>query len=103
MKDHYIMTLDLPGLDKEKINIEVTEHDIVISGERNYQSEEQDDKEGFYRMERRFGSFSRKLPLPEDATPDGVNAKYDNGVLEIKIPKKEPMEPKEESKQIKIT
>jgi HSP20 family protein len=102
-KDHYLITLDLPGIDKDKINIEATEHDIVISGERNYQSESQDDQKGFYRMERRFGSFSRRLPLPEDANPDGVEAQYKEGVLEIKVPKKESTAPKEESKRIKIS
>lgn len=102
-KDHYLITLDLPGLDKDKINIEVTEHMIVISGERNYASEKRDSEQGFYRMERRFGSFSRRLPLPEDAASEGVNAKYESGVLEIKVPKKESLAPKEDSKKIRIS
>lgn len=102
-KDHYLITLDLPGLDKDKINIEVTEHMIVISGERSYESEKRDGAQGFYRMERRFGSFSRRLPLPEDAASEGVNAKYESGVLEIRVPKKVSQEPKEDSKRIKIS
>jgi len=102
MKDHYILTLDLPGMDKDKINVEVTEHDIVISGERDDRSEEQDDRHGFYRMERRFGSFSRRLPLPDDATPDGVSADYEKGVLEIRIPKKDPAEGKKTGQKVKI-
>jgi HSP20 family protein len=75
---------------------------FFISGERNYEAEEQDANQGFYRMERRFGSFSRRLPLPDDATPAGVDAQYEKGVLEINIPKKEPAEPKKESRRIKI-
>jgi HSP20 family protein len=101
-KDHYIVTLDLPGMDKDKINIEVKEHDLVISGERNYSSEDQNDQKGFYRMERRYGSFSRRIPLPENATPEGLSAKYDKGVLEIKISKKVQSEPKEKSKRIEV-
>ncbi len=102
-KDHYIMTLDIPGMDKNKINIEATDHAIVISGERNYQSEEQDDEQGFYRMERRFGSFSRPLPLPEDATSEGIDAKYEKGVLEIKIPKASKQKSSEAGKKINVT
>lgn len=101
--DHYLVKLDLPGLDKDKINIAVTAQDIVVSGERHYQNEEQDDKQGFYRMERRFGSFSRRLPLPEDASQDGIEAGYEKGVLEIRIPKKEAAASKEEVKQVKVS
>lgn len=102
LKDHYLMTLDLPGMEKDKINVEVTDHDIVVSGERNFQEESKDSRQGFYRMERRFGSFSRRLPLPEDASSEGVNADYSNGVLKIKIPKQTTPKNKEASKQVKI-
>jgi HSP20 family protein len=101
--DDYLLTLDLPGLDKDKINIEVTDHEILVSGERNYESEEQDNGQGFYRMERRFGSFSRRLPIPENGTQDGVNAKYDKGVLEITIPKKQPEPPRAATKKVNIS
>lgn len=102
-EDHYLFKIDLPGMDKNKIDIQVTDHDLVISGERSYQSEQQDDREGFYRMERRFGSFSRRLPLPEDASSDGVDAKYEKGVLEIKVPKEKTKEAKEPVKKVKVT
>jgi HSP20 family protein len=88
-KDHYLIKVDLPGMDKDKINVEVTEHFIDITGERASESNERDNARGFYQMERRFGSFSRRLPMPEDTIADKIDAKYENGVLTIKLNKKD--------------
>jgi len=101
-KDHYLMTLDLPGMEKNEINLDITENEIIISGQRNYQSEAQDDKQGFYRLERQFGSFSRRLPLPERGTAEGVEASYENGVLQIKIPKRAAEASGKDSTRVKI-
>jgi len=101
LQDHYLLKLDLPGLEKDKINIEVTDREILISGQREFSNEEQDDTQGFYRMERHFGSFSRRLPLPEDATSVGVGAEYEKGVLTITVPKKQ-AKVKEEAKKVKV-
>lgn len=83
---HYFIKLDLPGMEKDKINVEVKDHYLTISGERK--SEKEEEKEGvFYRMERSFGSFHRMVPLPENANTEGVTADYVNGVMTITVPK----------------
>lgn len=83
---HFIITMDLPGMDKEKISVEAKDGLIHISGERN--SSNSEEGEQFYRQERSFGYFSRAIPVPEGAEIDSIDAKYDNGVLTIKIDKK---------------
>ena len=84
----YIISFDMPGMDKAKINVEVKNGVILVSGERS--SESKEDQGGkFYRQERSFGYFSRSIPLPEDAKPESLVAKYENGVLTLTIDKKE--------------
>ncbi len=84
----YIISFDMPGMDKAKINVEVKNGVILVSGERS--SETKEDQGGkFYRQERSFGYFSRSIPLPEDGKPESLVAKYDNGVLQLTIDKKE--------------
>jgi HSP20 family protein len=79
----YILTMDLPGMDKNNINVEVKNGMLMVSGDRNTQKEVQGNQ--FYRQERSFGQFSRALRLPDDAKADDLRADYKNGVLEIKI------------------
>ncbi|MFH0753566.1 MAG: Hsp20/alpha crystallin family protein [Candidatus Omnitrophota bacterium] len=84
----YVISFDMPGMDKSKINVEVKNGALVVSGERS--SENKEDQGGkFYRQQRSFGYFSRVIPLPQDVKPETVAAKYDNGVLNITIDKKE--------------
>jgi HSP20 family protein len=81
--DHYIVTMDLPGMDKDKINVEVKNGMLVVSGDRS--EEKQVNGGQFYRQERSVGHFLRTIPLPNGAKPDDVKADYANGVLEVKI------------------
>jgi HSP20 family protein len=74
---------DLPGLKREDINVEIADSALVLSGERKEEKEEK--KDDFYRSELSYGSFYRSIPVPETVTPENVSAKFDNGVLEIKI------------------
>jgi HSP20 family protein len=85
--DHFVLRADLPGLSEEDVNIEVEDNVLTVSGERK--SEAQEQREGFYRVERSFGSFRRALTLPEGVDPEAVTAKFDKGVLEVRIPKPE--------------
>jgi HSP20 family protein len=83
---NYVITLDLPGMDKDKINVTVSGQTLVISGERKVEKEETALGK-FNRAERSFGSFQRSIPLPRDADGNLVNAEYQNGVLTITLPK----------------
>ena len=89
--DHLVLRADLPGLDKDDVKIEVTDGVLTISGERKAEQEERTD--GFYRVERAFGAFSRSMSLPEHVDAEKVSADFDNGVLEVRIPKPEEREP----------
>ncbi|HTL47556.1 MAG TPA: Hsp20/alpha crystallin family protein [Verrucomicrobiae bacterium] len=84
----YIVKVDLPGLDKDQINITVRDGLLTIEGVRKSESESKDDKTGFYSQERSYGSFSRSLPLPGPVDDAGIKADYANGVLTIQLPKK---------------
>ena len=80
----YIITMDIPGMDKNKINIENKNGMLTISGER--QSETDDSKNNqYYSQERSFGSFMQSIPLPEDAKTDQIDARYKNGVLTVTV------------------
>ena len=83
--DHLVLTADLPGLDSDDVNIEVKDGVLTVSGERKTEHEERAD--GFYRVERAFGGFSRSLSLPEHVDAEAISANFDKGVLEIRIPK----------------
>src|SRR3954452_7667070 len=89
-EDHFVLRADLPGLGEEDVNIEVEDRVLTISGERK--AEHEATKEGYHRVERAFGAFSRSLTLPEGVDPEAVAASFDRGVLEIRIPK--PAQPK---------
>jgi HSP20 family protein len=90
--DHFVLRADLPGLSEEDIQIEVEDNVLTVSGERKAEHEEQ--QEGFYRVERAFGLFRRSLTLPEGVDPDAVQAQFDKGVLEVRIPKPEERKPR---------
>jgi HSP20 family protein len=79
-----IVRADLPGLTKKDVNVEVTDHQLTIQGERKTEFEET--REGVYRQERAYGSFYRAIPLPEDIKPEDVKATFANGVLEVAMP-----------------
>jgi HSP20 family protein len=86
-EDAFILRADLPGLTDKDVNIELEENVLTVSGERKAEREES--KEGYYRVERSSGSFSRSLTLPEGVDPESVEASFENGVLEVRIPKPE--------------
>jgi HSP20 family protein len=96
--EHFVLTADLPGLTQEDINLEFEGDVLTLSGERK--QEHQERREGFYRLERATGAFSRSLTLPEGVDPEAVTAKFDNGVLEVMIPKPEQRKPKKVAIQV---
>ena len=90
--DDFVLRADLPGLSEKDVNIELEDNVLTVSGERRSEHEER--KEGFYRVERASGSFSRSLTLPEGVNPEAIKAGFDRGVLEIRIPKPEERKPR---------
>ena len=91
-EDDFVLRADLPGLSEEEVNIELEDNVLTISGQRKAEHEER--KEGYYRVERASGSFSRSLTLPEGVDPEKVSANFDRGVLEVRIPKPEQRKPR---------
>jgi HSP20 family protein len=84
-EDNLVLRADLPGLDRDDIEIEVKDGILTISGERKAQHEEK--REGFHRVERSFGRFSRALELPKGIEADNIEASFERGVLEVRMPK----------------
>ena len=77
------LRLDVPGMDREQIEVTVDRGMLTVSGKRQ---EERTENDKFFVRERRMGTFTRRLRLPENLNADAVEASYDNGVLEVRIP-----------------
>ena len=90
--NHFVLKADLPGLADDDVNIEVQDGTLTISGERKSETEKRE--KGWYRVERSFGRFSRSLTLPEGVDAEKIEASFDKGVLEIRIPKPEERKPR---------
>ena len=84
--------LDLPGVAEDQISVELDEGALTVSAERSRTQEESDER--FYRFERRFGTFSRTVGVPQGVTEDDISADYKNGVLELHVRKPEQQKPK---------
>jgi HSP20 family protein len=91
-EDKLVYAFDLPGIPEDKIAVEFDDGSLTVTGERERTEEVKND--GFYRYERRFGSFSRTVGLPQGVTEDDVNADYRDGVLEITVKKPETPKPR---------
>jgi HSP20 family protein len=90
--DHYVLRADLPGVSEGDVKVELEDNVLTISGERKSEHEER--KDGFYRVERASGAFSRSLTLPEGTDPDSIQAHFEKGVLEVRVPKPEERKPR---------
>lgn len=85
--DTLVIKAEVPGMKKDEINIDFSDGVITISGEKK--AEEKTERKDYYRYERSFGSFSRKLHLPVEVQIDKSSAAFKDGVLEIRMPKSE--------------
>src|SRR5919202_2076019 len=90
--DHFVLRADLPGMSEDDVRIEVRDNTLTLSGERKAEHEER--QRGYYRVERQFGRFSRALSLPEGVNADAIEAHFDHGVLEVRIPKPAERQPR---------
>ena len=91
-EDHFVLRADLPGMKEDDVKIELEDGTLTVSGERK--AEHESKNEGYYRVERAFGAFSRSLTLPKGTDAERVAASFDRGVLEVRIPKPEERKPK---------
>ncbi len=88
--DHYVAVVDIPGADKDAINIKLDERRLSISAEQHQENKRTDDKGNVIFQERRSGMFKRMVMLPEPVSASGMKSEYKDGVLTITIPKQKP-------------
>jgi HSP20 family protein len=94
---------DMPGMQKDDIDISLKGNVLTIKGERKVEEEKKDEEGRIISRERRFGSFARSFTVPEEVKPEDVKTSYENGVLTIVVPKQKPTpEKEEEAVKIKI-
>jgi HSP20 family protein len=84
-ENNLIVEAELPGIPKDAVKINCTDHTLTIQGETK--KEEEEKKEGYYRMERRYGSFYRTVALPEEIDVSKVKAEFKDGVLKVTLPR----------------
>jgi HSP20 family protein len=90
--EQYVLRADLPGVGEDDVSVELEDNVLTVSGERKSEHREQGD--GFRRIERSSGSFSRSLTLPEGIDAEQIRARFEQGVLEVRVPKPEQRKPR---------
>lgn len=95
-ENELILKADIPDVELKDIDVRLENGTVTIRGERKF--ENKDEKGGWHRVERSYGSFERVFTLPETVSPEGVKADYKNGTLTLTLPKKEIAKPR----QIKV-
>src|SRR5215204_671285 len=91
-KDAYLVTVELPGVEADDLDITLEDGLLTIQGERHFAHDSSEQQ--FHRVERRYGAFRRSITLPAHVMADGIQASADNGVLQILVPKMEEATPK---------
>jgi HSP20 family protein len=91
-QDKIVAKLDLPGIDPGDVEVSVEGSTLSVSGKREFVTET--DEENYHRVERRYGSFTRAITLPQTADTEKVVATFDKGVLTVEVPKVEEAKPK---------
>ena len=95
-ENELLLKADLPGIDMKDIDIQLENGTLALRGQRKFENETKEG--GFHRVERSYGTFGRYFTLPDTVDPEHVKADYKNGVLTVKLPKKELAKPR----QIKV-
>jgi len=98
-KDEYVLYAEMPGVSKDDFKVELDNNLLTISGKKNIHEKREDEQ--FYRAERQCGDYKRSFRIGEEIDKDKISAKYENGVLEIVLPKAEMAKPKQVEIQIK--
>ena len=97
-EDEVVYAFDLPGIPEDRISVELEDNALTVTAERTREHEVEDGK--YFRLERRFGTFSRTIGLPQGVEEDAISAKFEHGVLEVHVRK--PEEPKPRKIQIAV-
>lgn len=95
----FILTADIPGLTKKDIKVNVASGKLSLSGERTYETDQENDN--YHYRERRFGTFDRSFKLPDTVDEEKISASFKNGILNVALPKHENILPKE--REIKVS
>ncbi|HEY3875166.1 MAG TPA: Hsp20/alpha crystallin family protein [Candidatus Kapabacteria bacterium] len=98
-KENVIVRAELPGMKAEEVKITLSDNTLTLRGEKKRSEETK--TEDYHRIERSHGEFVRQFALPDNLNEDAVEATFADGVLEIKIPKREPEKPREREIAIK--
>lgn len=99
-KKDYKITVEIPGVEKNDLKLELTDGILTITGEKKYEKEEKE--EHYHCIERSYGSFRRLISLPEDADTDSIDAKMKDGILTITISRKETAQSERQTRQIEV-
>ena len=91
-ENEIVYAFDLPGIPRERVSVEFEVGALTVSAERERSAEIEEDR--FYRFERRFGTFSRTIALPQGTSEDSISADYKDGVLEVRVAKPEVPKPR---------
>jgi HSP20 family protein len=97
--DHYKVHVELPGLSKEDVEVNINNESLSIQGQRKEETEKKE--KNYLHRERYYSGFKRSIAFPEEVDPDKADGSMNNGVLELTIPKKEPR-PEERPRKIEI-
>ena len=100
-KDAIEVTAELPGVDQKDLDVTLANGMLSVRGEKKTERDEQDKDKNWHLLERSYGSFSRTFPLPFDPDPAKVEAKFDKGVLRIRLPKPAEVAQKQQKIEIK--
>ena len=98
--DKFELQVEVPGLDKERIDVKATKYSVEISGKHTEKTEEKGKR--YLYSERLYRSFYRNVPLPEEILPSKVAAKLENGILKVELPKRTPTKGESEATRVEI-
>lgn len=98
--DRFELQLEVPGVEKENVDIKATKYSVEISGKHSEKSEEKGKR--YVYSERMYRSFYRNVPLPEEIIPSKVSAKVENGILKLDLPKKNPTESESQATRVQV-
>jgi HSP20 family protein len=98
-ENELVLTADLPGVDIKDVDVQVENQTLTVSGVRQF--ERKDNSKGYHRIERSYGNFSRSFAVPSTFDTEKVGAEFTNGVLSVKLPKKEAAKPRQIKVEVK--